>query len=301
MERKIIVGLGEALWDVMPEERKIGGAPANFAYHASQMGHESYVVSAIGKDNWGDEVVRQLEAKGLNLMLSRVDFPTGEVNVTYKSPTEPIYDICEGSAWDNIPFTDEMKSLAERADAVCFGSLAQRNPVSRATIYQFLDSMRSEGTLKVYDINLRQNYYNREIVEESLHRSNALKINEDEIVVICRMLELGEVDINDEESVRRIGLELMKRYNLNLVIVTCGSTCSYAITADCFNKEMTPKVEVVDAVGAGDSFTATFCSAYLAGKDVVTAHRLAVQVAAEVCRHAGAMPTMPAHMKEKLL
>ena len=301
MERKIIVGLGEALWDVMPEERKIGGAPANFAYHASQMGHESYVVSAVGNDNWGDEVVRQLEAKGLNLMLSRVDFPTGEVNVTYKSPTEPIYDICEGSAWDNIPFTDEMKRLAERANAVCFGSLAQRNSVSRATIYRFLDSMRSEGTLKVFDINLRQDYYSREVVEESLRRSNALKINEDEIVVVCRMLDLGEVDINDEESVRRIGLELMKRYNLNLVIVTCGSTCSYAITADCFNKEMTPKVEVVDAVGAGDSFTATFCSAYLAGKDVVTAHRLAVQVAAEVCRHAGAMPTMPAHMKEKLL
>ena len=158
MNKPIVVGMGEALWDVLPDGKKIGGAPANFAFHAGQAGMDSRVVSAVGTDALGEEALATLEGKGLNNeAVARVDFPTGVVNVSLEEQGIPQYDICEGVAWDNIPFTPALANLASQTQAVCWGSLAQRNEVSRKTIFSFLDAMPSdEDRLKVFDINLRQ-------------------------------------------------------------------------------------------------------------------------------------------------
>lgn len=155
---RIIVGLGEALWDCLPEGRKIGGAPANFAYHTSQFGYDAYAVSAIGRDALGDETIEALETNGLKTVMPRVDYPTGQVQVTLDEDGVATYDIKEGSAWDNIPFTPEIESLAKQCQAVCFGSLAQRNEVSCETIYRFLDATPRD-CMRIFDITLRQNFF----------------------------------------------------------------------------------------------------------------------------------------------
>ena len=163
----IIVGMGEALWDVLPEGKKIGGAPANFAYHVSQFGFDSRVVSAVGNDELGDEIMSVFKEKKLNTQIERVDYPTGTVQVTLDAEGVPCYEIKEGVAWDNIPFTDELKRLALNTRAVCFGSLAQRNEASRATINRFLDTMPEiDGQLKIFDINLRQDFFGVEVLTE---------------------------------------------------------------------------------------------------------------------------------------
>ena len=168
----IIVGMGEALWDVLPEGKKIGGAPANFAYHVSQFGFDSRVVSAVGNDELGDEIMKVFKEKQLKNQIERVDYPTGTVQVTLDDEGVPCYEIKEGVAWDNIPFTDELKRLALNTRAVCFGSLAQRNEVSRATINRFLDTMPDiDGQLKIFDINLRQDFYTKEVLRESFKRT----------------------------------------------------------------------------------------------------------------------------------
>ena len=200
----IIVGMGEALWDVLPEGKKIGGAPANFAYHVSQFGFDSRVVSAVGNDELGDEILRVFNEKKLKTQIERVDYPTGTVQVTLDDEGVPCYEIKEGVAWDNIPFTDELKRLALNTRAVCFGSLAQRNEVSRATINRFLDTMPDiDGQLKIFDINLRQDFYSKEVIRESCQRCNVLKINDEELVTISRMFGYPGIDLQ-ELSLRKV-------------------------------------------------------------------------------------------------
>ncbi|MDE6526606.1 MAG: carbohydrate kinase, partial [Muribaculaceae bacterium] len=163
MENNVVVGMGEALWDVLPEGKKIGGAPANFAYHVSQFGLESCVVSAVGNDPLGDEIIENITSKALNHMIERVPYPTGTVQVEIDQAGVPQYEIKENVAWDNIPYTALLESLAQRTKAVCFGSLAQRNVVSRNTINRFLDAMpKAEDSLVVFDVNLRQGFYNKD-------------------------------------------------------------------------------------------------------------------------------------------
>jgi hypothetical protein len=158
----IVVGMGEALWDILPDGRKIGGAPANFAYHASQFGLNSCVASAVGNDELGNETIKNLTSKGLNLMVPQIPYPTGTVQVTLDANGVPAYDIKEGVAWDNIPFTPELEALAKDTQAVCFGSLAQRSIVSRETIHKFLNAMPNDDKhLKIFDINLRQSFYSK--------------------------------------------------------------------------------------------------------------------------------------------
>ena len=194
----IIVGMGEALWDVLPEGKKIGGAPANFAYHVSQFGFDSRVVSAVGNDELGDEIMSVFKEKKLNTQIERVDYPTGTVQVTLDAEGVPCYEIKEGVAWDNIPFTDELKRLALNTRAVCFGSLAQRNEASRATINRFLDTMPEiDGQLKIFDINLRQDFYTKEVLRDSFQRCNVLKINDEELVTISRMFGYPGIDLQD--------------------------------------------------------------------------------------------------------
>lgn len=283
---KKIVGFGEALWDVFPEGRKIGGAPANFAYHVAQWGLDSCAVSAIGNDELGDDIVRKFDENGLNYRLERVDFPTGVVQVTLDENKVPSYNIKEGVAWDNIPMTPELETLAKNCRAVCFGSLAQRSSVSRTTINAFVDLM-PEDSLKIFDINLRQHYFSEEIVSNSMNKADILKINDEEIIVVAEMLNITG------KSEKEICEVLLDRFALKMVILTCGEKGSYVLTPEESSWVDTPKVSVVSTVGAGDSFTGTFIASILLGKTIRQAHEAAVRVSAYVCTCQGAMPAIP--------
>ena len=286
MEKKYVVGLGEALWDVLPEGKKLGGAPANFAFHAGQFGLNSIAVSALGED----KLVQQLEEKGLQYCMPRVPYPTGTVQVKLDDEGIPTYDIKENVAWDNIPFTDEVKAIAENTEAVCWGSLAQRNVVSRETIYKFLDTTPAD-CMKIFDINLRQDFYTKDVICESMKRCNVLKINDEELVLIGRMFGYPGLDIENKCWL------ILGKYDLDMLVLTCGVNGSYVFTPGEMSFQPTPKVEVADTVGAGDSFTGTFCASILAGMTVAEAHERAVRVSAYVCTQNGAMPVLPEEVK----
>ena len=288
MKDNMIVGIGEALWDVLPEGKKLGGAPANFAYHVSQFGLDSCVVSAIGDDKLGEEIFANFEEKKLDRIIETVPYPTGTVQVEIDQAGVPQYEIKENVAWDNIPWTPQLEMLARRTKAVCFGSLAQRSVVSRETIARFLDTMPSaDGSLVVFDINLRQGFYNAEILENSMKRCNILKINDEELVTVSRMFGWPGIDLEDKCWL------LLGKYNLQMLILTCGINGSYVFTPGSYSFRETPLVEVADTVGAGDSFTAAFISSILKGKSVQEAHKIAVEVSAFVCTQNGAMPILP--------
>lgn len=293
MNTKYVVGLGEALWDVLPEGKKLGGAPANFAFHAGQFGLNSIAVSALGEDKLADETIEQLEEKKLQYCMPRVPYPTGTVQVTLDDEGIPTYDIKENVAWDNIPFNDEVKAIAENTRAVCWGSLAQRNVVSRESIYKFLDSTPKD-CMKIFDINLRQNFYTKEVLRESFRKCNVLKINDEELIIISRMFGYPGIDLQDKCWI------LLAKYNLKMLILTCGTNGSYVFTPGTVSFQETPKVPVADTVGAGDSFTAAFCSSVLKGKSIPEAHRLAVEVSAYVCTQSGAMPVLPEALRNRL-
>ncbi len=287
---RLVIGIGEALWDMLPEGKKLGGAPANFAFHAGQFGLESMAVSAIGLDPLGEEIAKELEEHGLPFHLDRIDYPTGTVQVTLDSNGIPQYEIKEDVAWDNIPYTKELADLAGRAQAVCFGSLAQRSPVSRETIGWFLDAV-PEDCLKVFDINLRQSFYSKEIIEDSMRRCDILKINDEELEIVKEMF--GLEDLPTEGLCRSI----IDEYGLKILILTCGVNGSHVFSGDVSSFIETPRVKVADTVGAGDSFTGAFVASVLKGKTVREAHEAAVKVSAFVCTQSGAMPVIPEDLK----
>lgn len=285
---EIVVGMGEALWDVLPEGKRIGGAPANFAYHVSQFGLPSCVVSAIGDDALGKEIIENFTSKGLDQLIAEVPYPTGTVQVEIDQTGIPLYDIKENVAWDNIPYTEHLDALAKRTKAVCFGSLAQRNVVSRNTINHFLDTMpKDDDSLIVFDVNLRQGFYNKEILCKSMQNCNILKINDEELITVSRMFGYPGIDLQDKCWI------LLGKYNLKMLILTCGINGSYVFTPGNVSFQPTPKVEVADTVGAGDSFTAAFIASILKGKSVTEAHTIAVKTSAFVCTQKGAMPILP--------
>ena len=292
---QLVVGMGEALWDMLPEGRKLGGAPANFAYHVSQFGLDSRVVSAVGDDELGNEILANFAEKQLECQIEKVAYPTGTVLVTLDEKGVPCYEIKEGVAWDNIPYTPALENLAKQTRAVCFGSLAQRNAVSRETINRFIDEMpQDENVLKIFDINLRQHFYSKELIEASLKKSNVLKINDEEVVVVGEMFGFADIDFQDKCWI------LLAKYNLKMLILTCGTEGSYVFTPGEVSFLETPQVQVADTVGAGDSFTGAFVAAILNGKTVKDSHRLAVDVSAFVCTQNGAMPELSEELKNRL-
>jgi len=292
----VIVGMGEVLWDMLPEGKKIGGAPANFAYHVSQYGFDGCVVSAVGDDKLGNEILESFNNRRLNYLIQRVPYPTGTVQIELDEAGIPCYEIKENVAWDNIPFTVDLEKLAKKTRAVCFGSLAQRNTVSRETINRFLDVMSdAAGQYRVFDVNLRQGFYDKEILCNSMKRCNILKINDEELIAVSRMFEYPGIDLEDKCRT------LLSEYGLEILILTCGVNGSYVFTRENVSFVNTPKIEVADTVGAGDSFTATFISAILKGKSIREAHELAVEVSAYVCTQNGAMPELPISIKSRLL
>ena len=290
---KTIVGLGEALWDCLPNGSKLGGAPANFAYHTSQFGFEAYAVSALGNDALGDQTVKEFDEKQLRYIMPRVAYPTGTVQVTLDQQGVPTYDIKQGVAWDNIPFTPEVETLAKRTDCVCFGSLAQRSEVSRTTINRFIDAMPNDS-LKIFDINLRQNFYTKEIIQDSLRKCDILKINDEELVTIGRLFDYPGLDMENKCWL------ILGKYNLKMLVLTCGTNGSYVFALAEKSFQPTPHVDVVDTVGAGDSFTGSFAAAILSGMPLADAHRLAVEVSAYVCTQQGAMPRLPQKLIDRV-
>lgn len=275
---RIIAGIGEILWDMLPSGKMLGGAPANFAYHASQAGHKAVVVSAVGNDQPGDEIISVLNSHNICHEIQRTPLPTGTVSVTLSDNGIPTYEITRDTAWDNISFSPQLARMASLCRAVCFGTLAQRSALSRETILSFVKATPAD-CLKVFDINLRQHFYSAEIIEQSLHLCDTLKINDDELITITALLSLGNNPCH----------EIMQRYNIATVIVTCGIYGSYIHTADDSSFLPTPRVKVADTVGAGDAFTAAFITSVLNGDDIATAHRHAVDLSALVCTHTGAM------------
>lgn len=279
---KKVVGIGEILWDMLPQGKQLGGAPANFAYHVCRLGGNGWAVSAISDDPLGNEINEILSTKKLYTALAEVSAPTGTVQVTLDAAGVPSYDITENVAWDMIPFTPALEEMAKETEAVCFGTLAQRSEISRNTIMKFISCMPADS-LKVYDINLRQNYYSEEIIRKSLEVSDILKINDEELETVSALLGL---EGTQTERCRT----LVDMFNLRLVILTKGAEGSDVVTSDAVHTIVPEKITVVDTVGAGDAFTAAFIISYLRGDSVENAHKKAGEVSSYVCTKSGAMP-----------
>nr|WP_315122908.1 carbohydrate kinase [uncultured Porphyromonas sp.] len=283
--KKTIVGIGEILWDIFPDRKALGGAPANFAYHCMQLGHEAYAISAIGKDPLGEEIKKELANKGLQHNLQEVSYPTGKVLVTLAETGSGSYDIQENVAWDHISFTQELEQLAHRTDAVCFGSLAQRSEETASTIHRFLAAMPAES-IKIFDINLRLNYYSEALIRSSLEHATMLKLNDEEVSTVALLLKL-------DGSIEAVCHQVLELFALDSVILTRGAYGCNIYTAGGRNYHPSKEVSVIDTVGAGDSFTAAYVSALLAGRSRPDAIRFSTQVAAFVCTQRGAMPALP--------
>ena len=278
--KPIVIGIGEYLWDLLPTGKKAGGAPVNFAYHASQHGTEGWAISAVGKDELGDELLAVAEAHKINMEVSRIDYPTGTVKVALCNG-QPNYEICEGVAWDRIPLTEESINLAKRAKAISFGTLAQRDEVSRATTISLVQSAPKDA-LKVYDINLRKHFWSKELIESSLEMANVFKINDEELETLKPVFDIEEMDT--DQACRYF----MEKFSLNMLVLTAGDEFSSIYYGNEKSTIETPKVEVVDTVGAGDAFSGSLIGSLLMGKSIAEAHKEAVETAAYVCTQAGA-------------
>ena len=278
-----IIGIGEIVWDMLPQGKQLGGAPLNFAHFAAQLGAEAYAVSAVGKDRLGDEALAAAAKTSVDLSyIQRRDLPTSRVLITLDAAGIPQYEIVENVAWDDLSCSEEALSLMSDASVVCWGSLAQRSPLSRESILRLIDAA-PESCLRVFDINIRQHYYSREIIEGSLKRTDILKLNEDELPLVAQLLGLEKPIEN-----------LFSRFGLRYLVHTCGASHSEVYgPKGLLSRLETPKVEVVDTVGAGDSFTAAFVTSLLNGESVQEAHETAVRVSAFVCTCHGAIAPLP--------
>ena len=286
MTTPIVLSLGELLWDMLPSGKRAGGAPVNFAYHAMKNGTEGWAISAVGEDELGDELIAKADEAGINTVIQRNAWPTSTVEVALKNGI-PEYTIVKGVAWDHILYTRQLIDVVSKADAVCFGTLALRSPESHATITELLKHTKP-GAMKFFDINLRANFYSKELIEELLGYANIFKINDDELIMMREMFSIPEG--NDEEACKWF----MDRFDLEYTILTGGATFSTIIAKDGETSTLlTPHVEVADTVGAGDSFSGSFTGKILSGASLKEAHRAAVNTAAYVCTKEGGWPAYP--------
>jgi fructokinase len=283
-KQPVIIGLGELLWDMLPSGRRCGGAPANFAYHANRLGAKASIASSVGNDSLGHELLQWLDLLQLERKYVAIDslHPTGTVNVALDQCGKPTYSILEAVAWDYIPWTPSLMELASHADAICFGSLAQRSPVSQSTIQQAI-AAASEHCLKVFDVNVRQNYAKPEVLLAGLTAANVLKLNEEELPVLARLLSIE----GDELFVL---LELVKRFHLKLAVLTKGEQGSILMSDGECSQHPGIQTDVVDTVGAGDAFTAAVVVGLLQGQSLEEINDRANKHASSVCRHQGAIP-----------
>ena len=286
-----VIGAGEVLWDLLLTGPQLGGAPANFAYHAHALGAEAQVITRVGKDDYGREIIRRFHEMGLPETGVQIDetAPTGTAKVALSGDGLAHFTIQENVAWDSMAVTDEAVAVARRADAICFGSLAQRCEASRNTI-QYLVAATPPDALRVFDINMRQQFYSSDVVEKSFRLANVLKLNDDELPRLADMFSLtGSTE-------DQIG-QLAQTFSLRLVALTRGPNGSLLYQKD--NGEVrrsdcpSRPVKVVDTVGAGDSFTAALVLGLLRKMDLDEINTVANEVARYVCSQPGATPALP--------
>ena len=293
MSKPIVLSLGELLWDMLPSGKRAGGAPVNFAYHAMMNGADGWAISAVGEDQLGDELLSETKKTGIHSIIQRNARPTSTVKVALKDGI-PEYTIVENVAWDHILLTRQLIEVTERADAICFGTLALRSPESHDTIIELLKRSKPDA-LKFFDINLRGDHHSKELIEELLDFATIFKINDDELLLLRDMFDIHDTSADDACR------WFMNTYNLDYTILTGGSSFSTILAKDGESSTLcTPHVEVVDTVGAGDSFSGTFTSRLLLGDTLQTAHRAAVNTAAYVCTQSGAWPQYPERMPDYL-
>ena len=284
MDKKYtVIGIGEVLWDLLPDGKMLGGAPINFAYHASQLGAVGVAISSVGKDELGSEIMKSVDTKGVVNCISVNKYPTGTVGVILKDGIAD-YTIYENVAWDFIELSIGSTIMLQQADAICFGTLAQRNKVSHDAIMSAL-KLVPEKCLKVYDINLRQKYYSADLISKSLFSSNVFKINDDEIELFKHLYKM---DGNEVELSQKI----MKTYSIEYLALTKGDNGSYLFWKDEISFMPTPVVDVEDTIGAGDSFTSALVIGILNNWSLKEIHRKAVEISAFVCTQKGATPVL---------
>ncbi|RBP98533.1 carbohydrate kinase [Bifidobacterium aemilianum] len=293
MSKPIMVSLGELLWDMLPGGKRAGGAPVNFAYHATMNGADGYGISAVGQDPLGDELVGATDKAGIKSIIQRNAWPTGTVDVTLTNGI-PEYTIVKGVAWDHIVLTRDLVELVEQADALCFGTLGLRSQESHDTIMELLKHAKT-GAMKFFDINIRADHYSKVLIEELLNAATVFKLNDAELLLLRDMFDIrGE---NDDDACRWF----ISQFGLDYVILTGGSTFSTVVSKTGESSTLdTPHVKVADTVGAGDSFSGTFAAKILTGSNLAEAHKAAVNTAAFVCTQDGAWPTYPAAIPDYL-
>jgi fructokinase len=282
---KNIVGLREILWDIFPEAAHFGGAPVNFACHAAALGATASVVSAVGEDTLGQKAIDALRLRNVSLEYIQCDpsHRTGTVDVTIDDRGQASYRFAANAAWDHLAWSDRLATLASSCDAVCFGSLAQRSSISRQTIHQFVEATRTD-CLRIFDVNLRHDFYSRDVIEKSLNLASVMKLNDDELPIVVQLL--NGPSVSDEEKMRW----LRETYKLSIVALTRGAAGSIIYAEDRFDSQLPPKVDVIDTVGAGDAFTAALAIGLLKKQHIAEIHRSASLLAASVCCQRGAMP-----------
>ena len=287
MKKFTIAGIGELLWDVLPATEELGGAPVNFAYHVNGLGATGIPISTIGADDRGEKALKKLRVKGVNTSAISVSrqYPTGFVDVMVDNKGIATYRFPDNVAWDYLNINSVASELQNDLDAVCFGSLAQRSGHSHEVIQSFLNGLKAE-TLKIYDVNLRQNFYSLKVVDESLSQADIVKLNDEELSVLAELLHIS--------SGEKVALEtLLKSYSLEMVILTRGSKGSLIMTPEEISEQQGTKIEVVDTIGAGDSFTAAVTIGYLQQRALAEIHAKANELAAFVCSRRGAMVNIP--------
>jgi fructokinase len=304
---KVVVGLGELLWDILPSGKQLGGAPANFSVMSARLGNRAVITSRLGNDALGREARKHLRAFPADADSIQEDprHPTGSVSVTLTAG-QPEYVIHEPVAWDFLEFTPEWKKLATEADAVCFGTLAQREPVSRKTIHAFLAATRRE-CVRVFDVNLRRPFYTRGVLEDSLSKATILKLNDAEMPEVLRLLKLGGDTPSagaatglDPFTLRNGARTLLEEFPLQLVCVTMGGSGSLLVTREIFDQHPGIPIQVVDTIGAGDAFTAALTSYYLQGSPLPVLNEAGNRWGSWVASQAGAMPPLSNEKREEI-
>ncbi len=294
MKKPTIIGIGEILWDEFPGKKILGGAPANFALHANQLGGHGKIISCIGDDVSGDEIKKKLTQNRLSYKLS-IDpaHPTGHVSVQTDDKGSPQYIIHENVSWDYLPFDSDTKKLAHIADAICFGTLAQRNPISAQSIKKFIKST-SQACIKIYDINLRQHYYSKNVISDLMKLSNVLKLNNEELDIITKMFFLPKKETHCLEKLKSL-------FCIDIIILTKGKEGSRIFKDRLNDSQSCPEpIRIVDTVGAGDSYTAAFAIALIKKCDLDQINRAASKIAAFVCSQSGATPIIPQDIVQSL-
>lgn len=286
--RKTVVGLGEILWDLLPQGKQLGGAPANFAYHAAQLGERGVAASRVGEDPLGAEILGRIAALGLDPGFLQRDpsHPTGTVAVEIGPGGQPSYTIIENVAWDRLEFSPAWQALAAETDAVCFGSLAQRGDLARAAIQSFLQALRPEA-VPIFDINLRGSFYSAELIGQGLGLAKIAKLNDEELPVVAGLLGLkssGEIDL---------ARELLDLRQLELVCVTRGARGSLLVSRGGVSEHPGYPAQVADTIGAGDAFVAAMAHHWLRGSELGRVNEAANRLGAFVASQPGATPPIP--------